>query len=96
MTIWVVIYLYNEGGISDDVRTFSTREKAYEYLKNELQTQLELDLSSHDECDRQYYLRRYTRALIELQNNYQHGGYLHAGGYFVYESKLDEYYKASE
>ena len=72
MRVWIVTYYVEYEGRSDDIRAFSTKEKAYEYIRNELKREYN-DLIENYELTADeiaYYHDKYDSLCDKLKENY--------------------------
>ena len=70
MKVWTVLWYAAAEGYSDDIRIFSAKDKAYDYLRKELERQYEA-LAKEDDT-KQYYENKFQRLLNELNNEFDH------------------------
>ena len=64
MKVWVVMWGADDG-YSDDIRVFSTKEKAYEHIRKEYSQEIDFYIENRYE-DLEYYQNKYYRLIDEL------------------------------
>lgn len=67
MKVWTVLWYTAYEGYSDDIRIFSTKDKAYDYLRKELERQYE---ALAEEDTKQYYENKFQCLVNELNEEF--------------------------